>query len=63
MRRRWHGKVRFFWMVGPEGVAWVLKAEGARAPSGQRHRNKRTIKRWILDDVYKPHTSGLLETV
>ncbi len=51
---------RVFRMVGEEGVSLhgvvrTLEAEEVNTPGEQRYWNKRVIKRWILNDVYKPH--------
>ena len=52
---------RIFRMVGVEGVsthgvARTLEREGVPNPGGGRYWYKRLVKRFILDDVYKPHT-------
>jgi hypothetical protein len=48
-------------MVGAEGagiygVHKTLEKEGVPPPGGGRYWDKRAIKRWIVDDAYKPHT-------
>ena len=50
-----------FRMVGAEGVsmhgvAKTLEREGFSNPGGGRYWYKSLVKRFILDDVYKPHT-------
>jgi site-specific DNA recombinase len=52
---------RIFRMVAVEGtsthrVARTLELEGIPNPGGGRYWYKRLIKRFILDDVYKPHS-------
>jgi site-specific DNA recombinase len=52
---------RIFRMVGAEGVsthtvARTLEREGVPNPAGGRYWYKRLVKRFILDDVYRPHT-------
>jgi hypothetical protein len=52
---------RIFRMVAAEGasthrVARILDLEGIPNPGGGRYWYKRLIKRFILDDVYKPHS-------
>jgi len=52
---------RIFRMVSAEGVsthvvARTLEREGVPNPGGGRYWYKRVVKRFILDDVYKPHT-------
>jgi site-specific DNA recombinase len=52
---------RVFRMVGAEGasiygVHKTLEREGVPPPGGGRYWDKRAIKRWIVDDAYKPHT-------
>jgi DNA invertase Pin-like site-specific DNA recombinase len=51
---------RVFRMVGAEGagiygVHKTLEREGVPPPGGGRYWDKRAIKRWIVDDAYKPH--------
>jgi site-specific DNA recombinase len=53
---------RIFRMVAVEGtsthrVPRTLELEGIPNPGGGRYWYKRLIKRFILDDVYKPHSS------
>jgi site-specific DNA recombinase len=48
-------------MVGAEGagiygVHKTLELEGVPVPGGGKYWDKRAIKRWILDDAYRPHT-------
>jgi hypothetical protein len=38
------------------GVARTLEREGVPNPCGGRYWYKRLIKKFILDDVYRPHT-------
>ena len=38
------------------GVARTLELEGVPNPGGGRYWYKRLVKRFVLDDVYKPHT-------
>jgi len=52
---------RIFHMIGVEGaslhrVKRTLDREGVPTPGGARHWNARTIRLFVLDDVYKPHT-------
>ena len=52
---------RIFRMVGAEGagiysVHKILEREGVTAPGGGKYWDKRAVKRWILDDAYRPHT-------
>lgn len=52
---------RIFRMVAVEGktthgVARTLELEGVPNPGGGRYWYKRLIKRFVLDDVYRPHT-------
>src|SRR5215210_4206373 len=52
---------RIFRMVGTEGasmhgVARTLEREGVPNPAGGRYWYKRLVKRFVLDDVYRPHT-------
>ena len=52
---------RVFRMVGAEGagiysVHKTLEREGVPAPGGGKYWDKRAVKRWILDDAYRPHT-------
>jgi hypothetical protein len=52
---------RVFRMVGAEGagiygVHETLEREGVPAPGGGKYWDKRAVKRWILDDAYRPHT-------
>ncbi len=52
---------RAFRMVGVEGVslhgaARAFEQEGMPTPGGQRYWDKMIIKRWLVDDVYKPHS-------
>ena len=52
---------RIFRMVGAEGaglhtVAKTLEREGVSNPGGGRYWYKRLVKRFLLDDLYKPHT-------
>ena len=52
---------RIFWMVGAQGVSLhgvtrALRLEGMKSPAGGKYWNKKVIRRFILDDVYKPHT-------
>ena len=52
---------RIFRMVGVEnvsthGAAKTLEREGVPNPGGGRYWYKRLVKRFILDDVYRPHT-------
>src|SRR5918995_216046 len=52
---------RIFRMVAVEGksthnVARTLEQEGVPNPAGGRYWYKRLIKRFVLDDVYRPHT-------
>ena len=42
--------------VTTHGVKKVLEAEGVPNPSGGKYWDKRLLKRYVLDDVYKPHT-------
>src|ERR671916_658711 len=42
--------------VSTHGVARTLEREGVQNPGGGRYWYKRLIKRFILDDVYRPHT-------
>ncbi|MDX6381883.1 MAG: site-specific recombinase, partial [Rubrobacteraceae bacterium] len=51
---------RIFHMVGVEGVSLGgvrrnLRLTGVKSPAGGEYWSKRIIKRFILDDVYKPH--------
>src|SRR5215212_9461357 len=52
---------RVFRMIGAEGagiysVHKTLEREGVPAPGGGKYWDKRAIRRWIVDDAYKPHT-------
>src|SRR5215211_7212573 len=52
---------RVFRMAGAEGagiysVHKTLEREGVPAPGGGKYWDKRAVKRWILDDAYRPHT-------
>src|SRR5215217_6851298 len=52
---------RAFRMIGAEGagiysVHKTLEREGVPAPDGGKYWDKRAIRRWIVDDAYKPHT-------
>ncbi|MDP9454214.1 MAG: recombinase family protein [Actinomycetota bacterium] len=53
---------RIFYMVGVEGLAMratkrALEAEGVLSPMGKRYWHQTTIRRIVLDDVYRPHTA------
>src|SRR5215216_4654862 len=52
---------QIFRMVGAEGVsthtvARTLERDGVPALGGGKYWDKRAVKRWILDDAYRPHT-------
>jgi site-specific DNA recombinase len=52
---------RVFRMIGAEGagiygVHKTLERDGVPAPGGGKYWDKRAIRRWIVDDAYKPHT-------
>jgi len=52
---------RSFWMIGTAGIslhgaARTFEREGVSTPGGQRYWNKVIVKRWLVDDVYKPHS-------
>jgi site-specific DNA recombinase len=53
---------RIFRMVAVEGatthaVARALEREGVPVPGGSGHWHKRVVKRFVVDDVYRPHAS------
>ncbi len=61
--------LRIFRMVGTEGVTThgvkrAFEAESVPNPSGDKYWDKKLLKRYVLDDAYKPHTfeeiSGLV---
>jgi site-specific DNA recombinase len=57
---------RIFHMVGVEGMALHavekrLEAEGVQSPTGKARWDRRLLRRFILNDVYKPHTFEKLE--
>ncbi|MBV9455245.1 MAG: recombinase family protein [Rubrobacter sp.] len=59
---------RIFHMVGVEGHALhatkrILEAEGVATPAGNKHWNTRSIRTFILDDVYKPYTYEEIEVL
>jgi site-specific DNA recombinase len=43
--------------VSTHGVAKTLEREGVPNPGGGRYWYKHLVKRFVLDDVYRPHTS------
>ena len=52
---------RIFCMIATEGatthgVKRTFEAEGVPNPSGGRYWDKRLLKRYVLDDLYRPHT-------
>ena len=52
---------RIFRMIATEGatthgVKRTFEAEGVPNPSGGRYWDKRLLKRYVLDDLYRPHT-------
>ena len=57
---------RIFYMVGVEGralhsVKRTLEAGGVATPAGNKHWNTRSIRTFILEDVYKPHSYEEIE--
>jgi hypothetical protein len=54
---------RIFYLLGVErvsinGVRRTLEREGVKTPSGRGRWSTTAIRRFILDDVYCPHTFG-----
>ena len=59
---------RIFHMVGLEkralySVKSALEAEGVTTPTGNKYWRTRSIRAIVLDDVYRPHTYGEIETL